>query len=82
MHDITNVFKYILLTFSVVLNEAIEMSIDFSKHMGDLGINYGLTSLENRFGKLREDNIFVRRVCDAVVCHVPVPVVKKNSLSG
>ena len=59
MHDITNVFKYILLTFSVVLNEAIEMSIDFSKHMGDLGINYGLTSLENSFGKLREDNILL-----------------------
>ena len=82
MHDITNVFKYILLAFYVVLKKAIEMFIDFLKHMGDLGINSGLHSLENSFVKLGEDKLSVRRVYDAGVCHGPVPVVNKNYLSG
>ena len=43
----SNVFRYILLAFSVLLNNAIKMSIDFLKHMGDPGINYGLPTLEN-----------------------------------
>ena len=54
------------------------MFIDFSKHMGDLGINSGLPSLENSFGELGEDELVVRRVYDAGVCHGPVPVVKKK----
>ena len=56
------------------------MFIDFSKHMGDPGINSGLTTLENSFGKLGENILFVRRVYDAGVCHGPVPVIKKLSL--
>ena len=43
------------------------MFIDFSKHMGDLGINSGLPTLENSFGKLREDKLVVRRVYDTGV---------------
>ena len=78
----TNVFKYILLTFSVVLNKFIKIFVDFSKHMGDPGINSGLPSLENSFGKIGGNILFVRRVYDAGVCHGPVPVVKKNSLKG
>ena len=82
MHYITNVFVYILLSFSVLLNKAIEMFIDFSKHMGDPGIKYGLLTLENIFGKLGLNILFVRRVYDAGVFRGTVPVVKKNSLSG
>ena len=58
------------------------MSIDFLKHMGDPGINSGLPTLENSFGKLGEDILFVRRVYDAYVLHGTVLVAKKNSLSG
>ena len=36
--------------------------IDFSKHMGDPGINAGLATLEGSFGKLGEDKLVVRRV--------------------
>ena len=54
------------------------MFIDFSKQMGDPGINSGLPTLENNFGKLGENILFVRRVYDAGVCHGPVPVVKKK----
>ena len=78
MNDRTNVFKYILPAFSVVLNKAIKMFIDFSKHMGDPGINSGLSTLENSLGKHGENILFVRRVYDAGVCHGPVPVVKKK----
>ena len=58
------------------------MFTEFSKHMGDLGINSGLTNIEDGFGKLGEDKIVFRRVYDTGVCHGPVPVVRKNSLSG
>ena len=78
----TNVFKYILLNFSVVMNKFIKMFIDFLKHMGYPGINSGLPTIENSFGELGENILFVRRVYDAGVCHGPVLVVKKNSLSG
>ena len=61
-----------------MLNLFIKMFIDFSKQKGDLGINSGLTTLENSFGKLSENILFVRRVYDAGVCHGPVPVVKIN----
>ena len=50
--------------------------------MGDLGINSGLTNIEDGFGKLGEDKIVFRRVYDTGLCHGPVPVVRKNSLSG
>ena len=58
------------------------MFIDFSKHMGDHGINSVLPSLENSFGELGEDKILVSRVYDAGVCHGPVPVVKKKLSIG
>ena len=59
------------------------MFIDFSKHMGDLGINSGLPTLENSFGQIGEDKLFVRRVYGTGVSHGPVPVVKKiKSLLG
>ena len=67
LHDITIFFKHILLTFSVLLNKSIEMFIEFSKHMGDIGMYSGLPSLENSFGELREDKLVVRRVYDAGV---------------
>ena len=35
------------------------MFIDFTKHRGDLGINYVLSSLDNSFGELGEDNILL-----------------------
>ena len=78
----TNVFKYILLAFSALMNKAIKIFIDFSKYMGDPRINSGLPTLENSFGELGENILFVRRVYDAGVCHGPVPVVRKNFLSG
>ena len=56
------------------------MFIDFSKHLGDPGINYALPTLEKSFGELREDKLVVRRVYDTGVCHGPVPVVE-NKLS-
>ena len=46
--------------------------------MGDPGINYGLPTLENSFGELKENILFVRRVYHAGVCHGPVPVAKKK----
>ena len=54
------------------------MFVDFLKHMGDPGISSGLPTLENSFGKLRENILFVIRVYYAGVCHGPVPVVKKK----
>ena len=54
------------------------MFIYFSKQKGDPGINYGLPTIENSFGELGENIIFVRSVYDAGVCHGPVPVVKKK----
>ena len=63
-----------------MLKNAIETCTDFSKHIGDLGINSGLPTLEICFGKLGEDKLVVRRVYDTGVCHVPVPVVE-NKLS-
>ena len=65
-----------------MLKNAIEMFIDFSKHMGDLGINSGLPSLENSFGEIGDDKLVVRRVYYSGVCHVPVPVVKKKLSLG
>ena len=56
------------------------MFIYFSKHPGYLGINLGLTCIEFRFGKLREDELFSRRVNDTGVWHGSVPVVE-NELS-
>ena len=58
------------------------MFIDFSKQKGDPGINSELPTLENSFGELGINILFVRSVYDAGVCHGPVPVVKKKSLSG
>ena len=78
MNDTTNVFKYILRAFYVVLNKFIKTFIDFSKHMGDHGINSGLTTTENSFDELRKNILFVRRVYDVGVYHGPVPVVKKK----
>ena len=49
--------------------------------MGDPGIKYGLPILENSFGEPEKNILFVRRVYDAGVCHGPVPVVNKKSLS-
>ena len=46
--------------------------------MGDPGINSGLPTIENSFGRLRENIFFVRRFYDAGLCHGPVPVVKKK----
>ena len=54
------------------------MFIDFLKHMRDIGINSGLHSLENSFGKLVEDKVVVRIVYTEGVCHGPVPVVNKK----
>ena len=78
----TNDCKYILLTFSVLLNKFIKMFMDFSKNNGDPGINSGLPTLANSSGKLGENILIVRSVYNACVCHGPVPVIKKNSLSG
>ena len=64
-----------------MLNKFIKNFIDFSKQKGDPGINSGLPTLENVFGELGENILFVRRVYDAGVCHGPVPVVKKKNLS-
>ena len=61
-----------------MLNKFIKMLIDYSKQKGDPGINSGLTTLENSFGELGKNILFVRRVYDAGVCHGPVPVVKKK----
>ena len=57
------------------------MFIYFSKQKGDPGINSGLPTLEISFGKLGENVLFVRSVYDAGVCHGPLPVVKKITLS-
>ena len=43
--------------------------------MGYLEIYPGLTCIEYRAGKLGEDEIFIRRVHDTVVCQVLVPVI-------
>ena len=63
-----------LLTFYVVLKNAIEMFMYFSKHLVYLGIDFGLICLECRFRKLSKYQIFVRRVNDTGVCYGPVPV--------
>ena len=78
LNYMTNYCKYILLTFSVLLNKFIKMFIDISKHNGDPGINSGLPTLANSSGKLRENILIVRSVHNACVCHGPVPVVKKT----
>ena len=62
MNDNTLVFTHILLNFSVLLNNAIEMFIDFLKHMRDPEINSELTTLEISFGELREYEVVFRRV--------------------
>ena len=62
------------------MNNAIETFIEFSKHMGDLGINSGLPTIENSFGKLGENKLVVRTVFGIGVCHGPVTVVE-NKLS-
>ena len=66
MHDFTIVCTNALLTFSVLLKNAIEILIDVSKHMGDVRINLGLPNLEYIFGELREDKLFVIRVMEQV----------------
>ena len=63
-----------LLTFYVVLKNAIEMFMYFSKHLVYLGIDFGLICLECRFRKLSKYQIFVRRVNDTGLCYGPVPV--------
>ena len=78
MNDMTNVFKYILLAFLVMLNKFIKMFIDFSKQKGDPDINSGLPNLANNFCELGGNILFVRMVYDACVCHVPVRGVKKT----
>ena len=65
-----------------MLNLFIKILIDFSKQKGDLGINSGLPTLANSFGKLGGNILFVRMFYDAGVCHVPVPVVKKKLFLG
>ena len=49
--------------------------------MGDPGINSGLPTPENSFGKLGEYKLVVRRVYGTGVCHGKVPFVNKLSLS-
>ena len=44
------------------MKNSIETSTHFSKHMGDVGINYGLSTLGYSFGELGEYGIFVRKV--------------------
>ena len=61
-----------------MLKKFIKMFIESLKHMGDPGINSGLPTLEKSFGELGENILFVRRVYDAGVCHVPVPVVREK----
>ena len=46
--------------------------------MGDPGINYGLPTLENSFGKLGEDKLVVRRVYGIYVCHGTVIAVQNK----
>ena len=48
--------------------------------MGYPGINSGLATLEDSFGKIGEYEVVVRRVYGTCVYHGPVPVVK-NKLS-
>ena len=48
--------------------------------MGYPGINSGLATLEDSFGKMGEYEVVVRRVYGTCVYHGPVPVVK-NKLS-
>ena len=61
-HDSTIVFTHILLTFSVLLKNVIEMFIDVSKRMGGLRINSGLPTLENSFDKIGGDKLLVRNI--------------------
>ena len=58
------------------------MFIDFSKHMGDLGINYGPPTLEKLFGELGEDKLVVKRVHGTGIFHVPVLVVNDKLSIG
>ena len=78
MNDNTIVFTHILLTFSLLLNKTIETFIDFLKHVGDLGINSGLPTLENSFDELGEDKLVFRGVYDTGVCHRPVSVAENK----
>ena len=64
------------------MNNAIETFVDFLKHLGDLGIDIGLSALEKRFGVLEEDELVVRMVNGTVVCHAPVPVIEKKIVLG
>ena len=48
--------------------------------MGDLGINYVISTLKNSFDELGEDKLFLRRFYCTGIFHVPVPVVD-NKLS-
>ena len=73
-------FTHFLLTFSIFPKNSIDMFIEFSKHMEDLGINSVPAALEDSFGELGEDEVVVRRVYVIDVCHGPVPVVG-NKLS-
>ena len=76
----TIVFTPPLLTFSILLNNGIQTFIEFSTHLGDLGIDLGITCLEQYFGELWEDEIDVRSVHETYVCHGPATFVE-NELS-
>ena len=71
-------FTPTLLTFSVFLNNTIEKFIYLSKHLGDLGIDLGITCLKNRFWKLWEEKLVVRMVNGIGDFHVPVQVVENE----
>ena len=53
------------------------MFMDFLKHKGDPGINFGLPTVANSFGELSENILIVTNIRNACVCHEPVPVIKK-----
>ena len=52
--------------------------MEFLKHMGDLGSNYRLPTLEKIVGELGEDKLVFIRVYDAGVCHGPVPALENK----
>ena len=69
------IFTLTLLAASVFMNNGIELFMEFYKNLVYLVIYPGLTLLEYHSGKLRRDEIFVRRVHNIVVCYGPVPFI-------
>ena len=67
-----------LLTSSIFRDNATETSIDFSKHLGYLGIYPGLKCLVYCSGKLGEDEMSIGTVHETSVCHIPVPVIENE----